>query len=117
MRKILKIIGILFFSIVVSCQSDDTHPEDEFLVIVTDGGDISCSLPVIQFLDNFEKVKAKTSLETLTYNAYKLDDSLNIPGKKLIIRFILTPPEDHRACNTLGIFFPWITITEARSQY
>lgn len=116
MRKTFKIISILFFSILVSCENDDIGSADEFLVIVESEGDISCGLPVIQFLDNFEKVKAKTSFETLTYNAYKLDDSLKIPGKKLIIKFILTAPEDLRACNTLGIMFPWITITEARSQ-
>ncbi len=114
MNKILKIIIILFLAALVSCENDDILTDDEFLVIVDSEGDVACGLPVIRFLDQAENVREKTSLETLTYNAHNLDNNLNVTGTTLLIKFKETVPEDFRACNTLGISFPWITITDAR---
>jgi hypothetical protein len=114
MGKILKIIIMLFIGALISCENDDILADDEFLVIVDSESDLACSLPVIRFLDKAEKVKEKTSLETLTYNAHNLDDNLNVTGTMLLIKFKETVPEDFRACNTLGIGYPWITIVNAR---
>jgi hypothetical protein len=114
--KILKIIIMLFLGALISCENDDILAHDEFLVIVDSESDLACSLPVIRFLDKVEKVKEKTSLETLTYNAHNLDSNLNITGTRLLVKFTETASEDFRVCNTLGIGYPWITIIEARLQ-
>ena len=114
MNKILLTVVLSSFFTLISCDNNDIFADDEFRVIIEDEKDIACSLPVITFLDNLEKVKEKTSLETLTYNAYQLDTSLNTKGTELIIRFTPTVPDDLKACNTLGIGYSWITVLEAR---
>jgi hypothetical protein len=112
----MKLRVVLFFGtfLLLSCGNDEILPGNEFTVIVENTSDLACALPVIRFLDKEIEVKKKTKLETLTYNAYHLNNSLNVNGRKLIIEFTLVANEDMRACNTLGIGFPGISITNAR---
>lgn len=99
---------------IFSCESENALYNNEFTVIVEDTADLACGLPVIRFLDKTSPVRKKTSLETLTYSAYELDDSLNIVGTKLIVEFTEVSPENSRVCNTLGVSYPGITIVNAR---
>ena len=89
-------------------------PHKEFRVIVESTSDISCSLPIIRFLDKEAEVKAQTGLETLTYNAYHLDNSLNVVGNSILVEFTEVRDEDLLACLAIGISYPGIAITNAR---
>lgn len=109
--RLLFLIGLLA---TFSCENEDTFADNEFIVIVESTADLACALPVIRFLEKGEEVKKRTKLETLTYNAYHLDNSLNVTGEKLIIEFGEVRDEDLRACNTLGIGILGISILKAR---
>ena len=112
-RSGLVVAGLLI-GVVLSCDDDSMSGSNEFTVIVESTSDMACFLPIIRFTNKFEKVREKTSLETLVYNAYQLDNSLNVVGAQLIIEFEDVAPEDFRACNTLYIGYPGITIINAR---
>lgn len=115
MSRTAKILILSFLVLVfISCENKDVLPDNKFTVIVENESDIACSLPVIRFLDDLEKVKEKTSLQTLTYVAYRLDNTLNVSRAKLTIEFTKVEPEDLRACNTLGIAFPGVAIVTAQ---
>ena len=111
--KYLAIIGILFS---FSCQEDLDPRIKEFSVIIEQTSDSSCGLPVIRFLEREDEVRAKTKKESLTYNAFNLEESLNVVGKELIIEFGEIQEKDFRPCNTLGISYPAISILKARSK-
>lgn len=89
-------------------------PINEFRVVVENTADISCGLPIISFLDKEADVKQRTNRETLSYNAYSLDNSLNTAGNILLIEFTELSDQDIRVCNTLGIPYPGIKILSAR---
>ena len=112
MDKTQIIIFALLF-ILSSCD-DSADTIEEFTVVVENTADVACSLPLIRFKDSMLKVKRKTSVESLVYTAYHLDASLNVEGAELIIEFNDVLPEDYRACNTLGIWYPSIAIVRAR---
>jgi hypothetical protein len=103
---------ILFF--IFSCKNDEILVSNEFTVIVESTADFTCYLPVIRFLDNEDEVKKRTGMETLTYNAYHLDSSLNVVGNTLTIDFTQVTDEDIRVCNTFGIPIPGIVIISER---
>jgi hypothetical protein len=109
-----KLVFFLGLFILYSCDNEDTLADNEFLVVIENTADIACSLPVIHFLQKEEQVKKKTSIETLTYNAYHLDNSLNVVGTKLIIEFTRISTQDIHVCNTLGTGYPGISIVRAR---
>ena len=109
----LVVFGLLI-SVVLSCDDDSMSGSNEFTVIVESTSDMACYLPIIHFTNKFENVRSKTSYETLVYNAYHLDNSLNVVGAQLIIEFEDVAPEDFRACNTLYIGYPGIAIINAR---
>lgn len=112
-RSRLTVAGLLI-GVVLSCDDDSMSGRNEFTVIVESTSDMACSLPIIRFTNKFEKVRSKTSYETLVYNAYHLDNSLNVVGAQLIIEFEDVAPEDFRACNMLYIGYPGVAITSAR---
>jgi hypothetical protein len=114
MNVVLRTIIVIAIGILVSCERNEINVNDEFLVIVEEEKDIACGLPVLKFLDRAENVKEKTSYETLTYIAHQLDSSFNKKGTELIIKFNRTIPEDLVPCNALGIWYPGITVLEAR---
>ena len=107
-------IFLLGFFLAFSCEDEDALANNEFTVIVESTADLACALPVIRFLDKGAEVKKRTKLETLTYNAYHLDNTLNVTGEKLIVEFEDVKDEDLRVCNTLGIGIPGISIIKAR---
>jgi len=112
----MKAVHLLFFGILLafSCQDDPDPRKEEFAVIIEETNDISCGLPVIRFLDREEEVRGKTKKETLSYNAYGLEQSLNVEGNELIIEFGEVPEENFRACLAIGISYPGIAILKAR---
>lgn len=110
--KIL-ILSVLAF-ILISCENEKILPDIKFTVIVESESDLACSLPVIHFLDEPEKVKGITTLGTLTYVAYHLDNALNVAGTKLTIEITKVTDEDLQVCNTLGIAFPGVAIVTAQ---
>jgi len=112
-RSRLTVAGLLI-GVVLSCDDDSMSGRNEFTVIVESTSDMACSLPIIRFTNKFEKVRRKTSLETLEYNVYHLDNSLNVVGAQLIIEFKDVAPEDLRACKMFGIGYPAIAIIKAR---
>lgn len=114
--RIMKASRLLFFGILFafSCRDDSDPRTKEFTVIVEQTNDISCHLPVIRFLDREDEVRAKTKKETLSYNAYELEKSLNVIGNELIIEFGKVQEEDFRACLAIGISYPEIAILKAR---
>jgi hypothetical protein len=101
--KYLAIIGTLFS---FSCQEDLDPREKEFEVVIEQTSDMSCGLPVIRFLDREDEVKEKTQRESLVYNAFNLEESLNEVGKELIIEFEEVQEKDFRICNHYGISYP-----------
>jgi len=112
MKKSIVLLSGLF--LVFSCEKEDVLAGNEFTVVVESKADLACSLPVIRFLDREDEVRKKTKLETLTYNAYHLESSLNVVGEELIIEFTELADEDMRVCNTLGITIPGLSIISAR---
>ena len=114
MYKKAILLGGLFISLFLSCESQNDASENEFTVIVESKSDFACGLPLIRFLENQSRVQERTQLETMTYNVYHLDNSLNIVGTKLIIEFQEVASEDMQACNTMGIMYPAISIVKAR---
>ncbi|MEP1956742.1 MAG: hypothetical protein ABJ333_15340 [Algoriphagus sp.] len=104
---------MLLLLFLASCEKEET-PINEFRVVVESTADISCGLPVIRFLDKESEVKRLTDFNTLSYNAYSLDNSLNTAGDTLIIQFIKLSDENFRICNRLGISYPGIKIVSAR---
>ncbi len=110
------IIIVLLLILSISCRDEEITPEEEFAVIIVSTSDFACRLPLIQFLEKEEKVKEKTSYESVVFNAYRLDNSLNEIGKKLIIRFDALGAKDFRVCNTMGINYPGIAIVSAREE-
>jgi hypothetical protein len=111
--RIVILLGLL---ITFSCEDENTLADNEFTVIIESTADLACALPVIRFLNKGAEVKQRTKLETLTYNAYNLDKSLNVSGEKLIIEFEEVQDEDLRVCNTLGIGIPGISIIKAQRK-
>ena len=109
--RLLFLIGLFA---TFSCENEDMLAGNEFIVVVESNADLACALPVNRFLDKGDEVKKRTKLETLTYNAYHLDNSLNVIGEELTIEFGEVKDEDLRACNTLGIGIPGISILKAR---
>lgn len=95
------------------CQ-EDLVPREEFTVKIESTSDISCGLPVILFLDKKDQVKAKTNEESLGYNVYGLDESLNVIGNELLITFGKVRDEDFRVCRTIGTPYPAVLILSAR---
>lgn len=89
-------------------------PGEEFTVRIESTSDISCGLPVILFLEKSDQVKEKTNEESLEYNAYGLDESLNVIGNELLITFGKVRDEDFRACRAIGIPYPAVSILNAR---
>ncbi len=114
MNKSGLIVFGLLISIALSCDDDSMFGSNEFTVVVESTSDMACSLPIIRFTNKFEKVRRKTSLETLEYNVYHLDNSLNVVGAQLIIEFEDVALEDLRACKMFGIGYPGIAIIKAR---
>lgn len=109
-----RIVFLLGLFVAFSCEDEAVIADNEFTVVVESTADLACALPVIRFLDKEPDVKKRTKLETLTYNAYHLDDSLNANGNKLIIEFTEVQDEESRVCNTHGIAIPKISIVKAR---
>ena len=109
-----RIIFLLGLFIAFSCEDESVLADNEFPVVVESTADLACALPVIRFLDKEAEVKERTKLETLTYNAYHLDNSLNVTGAKLTVEFAEVQDEDLRACNTLGIGIPGLSILNGR---
>lgn len=103
----------LLLVLLSSCDKEDMI-NNEFRVVVESTSDISCSLPVIRFLDREAEVKSLTNSQTLTYNAYHLDPSLNILGNSLLVEFTQIVEEDLRPCLDIGISYPGISIQNAR---
>ena len=106
---------LLFFAVLITfgCQ-DDLVPGEEFTVRIESTSDISCGLPVILFLEKSDQVRAKTNEESLEFNAYGLDESLNVNGNELLITFGKVKEEDFRVCRTIGIPYPAVSILSAR---
>ena len=106
---------LLFFAVLSTfgCQ-DNLVPGEEFMVRIESTSDISCGLPVILFLDKKDQVRAKTNDESMEYNAYGLDESLNVIGNELLITFGKVKEEDFRVCRTIGIPYPAVSILSAR---
>lgn len=100
----------------ISCRDEQVIPNNEFTVIVENTNDPACHLPLIRFLEKENQVKKRTSYESLVYNAYFLDNNLNIVGKKLIIEFKDVDLKDLRVCNTMWIGYPGIAIVSAREE-
>ncbi|PZV75472.1 hypothetical protein CLV31_1373 [Algoriphagus aquaeductus] len=50
----------------------------------------------------------------MEYNAYGLDESLNVIGNELLITFGKVKEEDFRVCRTIGIPYPAVSILSAR---
>ena len=109
-----RIVFLLGLFIAFSCEDEAVIADKEFTVVVESTADLACALPVIRFLDKAPDVKKSTKLETLTYNAYHLDDSLDAIGNTLIIEFTGVQDEELRACNTFGIAIPAVSIVKAR---
>lgn len=106
---------LLFFAVLSTfgCQ-DDLVPGEEFSVRIESTSDIFCGLPVILFLEKSDQVKEKTNEESLEYNAYGLDESLNVIGNELLITFGKVKEEDFRVCRAIGIPYPAVSILSAR---
>ena len=111
----MKTYATLFLLLLLasSCYKDEMI-NNGFRVVVENKADISCRLPVIRFLNKEAEVKRRTKLESLTYNAYQLDNSLNIVGDTLIVEFTQVMDEDLRPCLAFGISYPGIAIVNAR---
>ena len=114
MNRIGKIIFGLFVSMTFSCDDTDSTNSDEFTVVVESTADLACGLPLIRFTGNFIQVRSKTSRESLVYNAYHLDHSLNVLGTRLVVRFEDVAVEDLVVCNMLGMGYPAVAIVSAR---
>jgi hypothetical protein len=110
----IRTIFLLIFLIASSCEKEEPIIKNEFRVVVEDTRDLACYLPVIRFLDKEAQVKQRTNLETLTYNALKLENALNVAGNILIIEFNQVADPDIRVCNTFGIPIPGVSIVKAR---
>lgn len=105
---------LLIFLFASSCEKEEPTIRNEFRVVVESTSDLACYLPVIRFLDKETEVKERTKLETLTYNAVSLDETLNKVGNLLIIEFTQVENKDLRICNTFGIPIPPVFIVNAR---
>jgi hypothetical protein len=110
----LRITFLLVFIILSACEKEEPIIGSEFRVVVESTSDPICYLPVIRFLDKEAQVKDQTDLETLTYNAIRLDKALNVVGNILIIEFTQVADEELLVCNTLGIPIPGVSIVKAR---
>ena len=105
---------IIFMGTVFSCENESINNNDEFLAFVESEKDISCGLPVVRLLDKLDRVQIITGAKGSSFNAYLLDNKFKVVGTELIIRFKKTDDKDLRACNTLGLMYPCITILDAR---
>jgi hypothetical protein len=110
----LRITFLLVFIILSACEKEEPIIGSEFRVVVESTSDLICYLPVIRFLDKEAQVKDQTDLETLTYNAIRLDKALNVVGNILIIEFTQVADEELLVCNTSGIPIPGVSIVKAR---
>jgi hypothetical protein len=110
----LRITFLLVFIILSACEKEEPIIGSEFRVVVEGTSDLACSLPVIRFLDNEAEVNERTNLETLTYNAINLDNSLNVVGNTLIIEFRKVKDEELRVCNHFRINISGVSIVKAR---
>ena len=110
----LRITFLLVFIILSACEKEEPIIGSEFRVVVESTADLACRLPVIRFLDKETEVKERTNLETLTYTAVNLDNTLNVVGNNLIIEFRKVKDEELRICNTFGIMIPGVSIVNAR---
>jgi hypothetical protein len=114
MCKKVALLVALVISLLFSCENENDARDNEFTVIVESKSDFACGLPLIRFLGDQSRVQERTRMEVMTYNAYHLDNSLNIVGAKLIIEFEEVAHEDMRFCTTLGIGYPAVSIVKAR---
>jgi hypothetical protein len=110
----LRITFLLVFIILSACEKEEPIIASEFRVVVEGTADLACRLPVIRFLDKEAEVKEQTNLETLTYTAVNLDNTLNVAGNILIIEFTKVKDEELRVCNHFGINIPGVSIVKAR---
>lgn len=111
-RITLSLLAALLI-MVSGCEYHDIYGE-EFLVIVESQGDMACGLPVVRFVQPSDRLETKTSSKSLHYHVMGLDSELNVPGNEVLVRFHMTPPEDMTPCLAIGIWYPRISILEAR---
>jgi hypothetical protein len=83
---------------------------------VVQTNDIACGKPVLDFSEDSVRMRMITSLDNNIYSVINLPAGLIIQDKKLYVSVTTLKPEEEFACNTLGIIFPHVKITDAKNR-
>lgn len=78
--------------------------------------DIACHLPVLDFTEDSVRIRNITSLNTLEFSVINLPNEYIIKDKQLYVMVSLLKPEEEFACNTFGIVYPHVKVTDVKNR-